>query len=78
MSVDLGAADGAAVALPGGDERQIAVRLTTKDGAYSIPPTKFLVPANWRRFHLSELINKVLETRRCTEQTFSYRHVHQS
>ena len=44
-----------------GEERQIAVRLTTKDSAYSIPSTKFLVPASWRRFHLSELINKVLE-----------------
>ncbi|KAK4052246.1 ribosome biogenesis protein ytm1 [Microbotryomycetes sp. JL221] len=47
--------------LPGGEERQIAVRLTTKDSQYSIPPTKFLVPASWRRYHLSELINKVLE-----------------
>lgn len=45
----------------GGEERQIAVRLTTKDSAYSIPATKFLVPSSWRRFHLSELINKVLE-----------------
>ncbi|ORY59879.1 ribosome biogenesis protein YTM1 [Leucosporidium creatinivorum] len=45
----------------GGEERQLAIRLTTKDSAYSIPSTKFLVPANWRRFHLSELINKVLE-----------------
>lgn len=44
-----------------GEERQIAVRLTTKDSAYSIPATKFLVPSSWRRFHLSELINKVLE-----------------
>ena len=43
------------------EERQIAIRLTTKDSAYSIPSTKFLVPASWRRFHLSELINKVLE-----------------
>lgn len=42
-------------------ERQIAIRLSTKDTAYSIPSTKFLVPSSWRRFHLSELINKVLE-----------------
>ena len=41
--------------------RQIAIRLSTKDKAFEIPSTKFLVPANWRRFHLSELINKVLE-----------------
>lgn len=51
----------------GGEERQLAIRLTTKDSAYSIPSTKFLVPANWRRFHLSELINKVLEN--CTLAT---------
>lgn len=43
------------------EERQIAVRLTTKDLSYAIPSTKFLVPSTWRRFHLSELINKVLE-----------------
>lgn len=43
------------------DEKQIAIRLSTKDAAYTIPPAKFLVPASWRRFHLSELINKVLE-----------------
>lgn len=45
----------------GGEERQIAIRLTTRDNLYSIPSTKFLVPSSWRRFHLSELINKVLE-----------------
>lgn len=50
----------------GGEERQLAIRLTTKDSAYSIPSTKFLVPANWRRFHLSELINKVLENCTCS------------
>ncbi|GAA5826659.1 hypothetical protein JCM5353_005005 [Sporobolomyces roseus] len=43
------------------EERQIAIRLSTKDSNYTIPPAKFLVPASWRRFQLSELINKVLE-----------------
>ncbi|SCV67941.1 BQ2448_62 [Microbotryum intermedium] len=43
-----------------GEERQIAIRLTTKDAPYEIPATKFLVPGSWRRFHLSQLINKVL------------------
>ena len=48
--------------IPGtGDEKQIAIRLSTKDPLYTIPPAKFLVPASWRRFHLSELINKVLD-----------------
>ena len=48
-------------AVQDGDVRQIAIRLSTKDKAFEIPSTKFLVPANWRRFHLSELINKVLD-----------------
>ncbi|GAA5912723.1 Ytm1p [Sporobolomyces salmoneus] len=43
------------------EERQIAIRLSTKDANYTIPPAKFLVPASWRRYQLSELINKVLE-----------------
>lgn len=43
------------------EQQQIAVRLTTKDKRYSIPETKYFVPRNWKRFHLSELINKVLE-----------------
>jgi hypothetical protein len=55
------ASTSAAVVETPADERQIAIRLTTKDTAYSIPSTKFLVPSSWRRFHLSELINKVLE-----------------
>ena len=42
-------------------ERQITIRLSTKDLAYSVPSTRFQVPARFRRFHLSELINKVLE-----------------
>lgn len=53
-------------AAPADPARQIAVRLSTKDKAYEIPSTKFLVPANWRRFHLSELINKVLENCTCS------------
>ncbi|KAK4046647.1 ribosome biogenesis protein ytm1 [Microbotryomycetes sp. JL201] len=55
-------AESTSASTPGGQDRQIAVRLTTKDAKYSIPPTKFLIPASWRRFHLSELINQVLET----------------
>lgn len=64
VTADLGqpVASTSAVAIGGtGEERQIAIRLSTKDPLYQIPPAKFLVPASWRRFHLSELINKVLE-----------------
>ncbi|GAA5855598.1 hypothetical protein JCM8547_001611 [Rhodosporidiobolus lusitaniae] len=61
MTADLGQPIASTSAAGAGDEKQIAIRLSTKDAAYTIPPAKFLVPASWRRFHLSELINKVLE-----------------
>ncbi|GAA5894528.1 hypothetical protein JCM8208_006265 [Rhodotorula glutinis] len=64
MSADLAQpiASTSTASIPGtADEKQIAIRLSTKDPLYTIPPAKFLVPASWRRFHLSELINKVLD-----------------
>jgi ribosome biogenesis protein YTM1 len=64
VTADLGqpVASTSTATLNGGtEEKQIAIRLSTKDPNYQIPPAKFLVPASWRRFHLSELINKVLE-----------------
>lgn len=61
MGTPIASTSTAGVPVGGGDERQIAIRLSTKDPKYTIPPAKFLVPASWRRFHLSELINKVLE-----------------
>lgn len=39
----------------------ISVRLTTKSVRYSIPNAKYMIPSDWRRFQLSELINKVLQ-----------------
>ncbi|KNZ54306.1 uncharacterized protein VP01_2983g1 [Puccinia sorghi] len=39
----------------------VTVRLTTKSTRYSIPNAKYLVPADWKRFQLSQLINKVLQ-----------------
>jgi ribosome biogenesis protein YTM1 len=42
--------------------RQIPVTLFTRHSSLSIPPTPFFIPANWRRFQLSELINKVLHS----------------
>ncbi|GAA5952773.1 hypothetical protein JCM21900_005797 [Sporobolomyces salmonicolor] len=36
-----------------------------------IPPAKFLAPASWRRFHLSELIHEVLENDSPTTFAFS-------
>jgi hypothetical protein len=48
-------------AQPAPSNATIPVRLTTRDSRYAIPDSKYLVPADWRRFQLSELINKVLE-----------------
>jgi ribosome biogenesis protein YTM1 len=39
----------------------VTVRLTTKSIQYSIPNAKYLVPSDWKRFQLSQLINKVLQ-----------------
>jgi ribosome biogenesis protein YTM1 len=39
----------------------LAVRLTTRRSQHAIPDSKYMVPADWRRYQLSELINKVLE-----------------
>ncbi|GAA5907059.1 hypothetical protein JCM6882_005158 [Rhodosporidiobolus microsporus] len=61
VTADLGQPIASTSAGGAAEEKQIAIRLSTKDAAYQIPPAKFLVPASWRRFHLSELINKVLE-----------------
>lgn len=38
----------------------IAVRLSSRTGEHAIPEAKYMLPADWRRFQLSELINKVL------------------
>jgi len=61
LSLDTSMADLGQPIASTSEERQIAIRLSTKDAAYTIPPAKFLVPASWRRYQLSELINKVLE-----------------
>lgn len=37
----------------------VPVILKTRTG-YVIPTEKYMVPTTWRRFHLSQLINKVL------------------
>ncbi|KAL1413670.1 ribosome biogenesis protein ytm1 [Vanrija albida] len=44
----------------GAPARQIPVNLFTRSAAYAIPQSTYFIPADWRRFQLSELINKVL------------------
>ncbi|GAA5970483.1 hypothetical protein JCM11641_007322 [Rhodosporidiobolus odoratus] len=61
LTADLGTPIASTSTAGAQEEKQIAIRLSTKDSQYQIPPAKFLVPASWRRFQLSELINKVLE-----------------
>jgi ribosome biogenesis protein YTM1 len=40
--------------------KMVPVVLKTKT-TYQIPSDTFMLPLNWRRFHLSQLINKVLD-----------------
>lgn len=39
----------------------IPIRLTSRADKHAIPESKFMVPSDWKRFQLSELINKVLD-----------------
>ena len=40
--------------------RQLPINLFTRDSPLAIPPSTYFLPAQWKRFQLSELINKVL------------------
>ncbi|CDZ97377.1 Microtubule binding protein YTM1 (contains WD40 repeats) [Phaffia rhodozyma] len=39
----------------------LPVRLFTRSTKYAIPPDQYLIPSHWKRFQLSQLINKVLD-----------------
>lgn len=41
--------------------KQLPINLFTLHSPDSIPSSTYLLPADWRRFQLSELINKVLK-----------------
>jgi ribosome biogenesis protein YTM1 len=41
------------------NEKMVPVVLKTKT-TYQIPSDTFMLPLSWRRYHLSELINKIL------------------
>lgn len=47
-------------ALAGEGTQQIPIKLTTRASRHAIPEAKYMVPSDWRRYQLSELINKVL------------------
>lgn len=36
------------------------IRLTSKTQRHALPDSRFMIPSDWRRYQLSELINKVL------------------
>lgn len=38
----------------------VPIRLTTRSVNHAIPATTYSVPLDWKRLHLSELLNKVL------------------
>ena len=40
--------------------RQTPINLFTRSPTHAIPQTTYLIPSTWRRYQLSELINKVL------------------
>ncbi|KAL7410122.1 WD40-repeat-containing domain protein [Mrakia frigida] len=40
----------------------LPVRLVTRSAQYAIPPDQYMIPSTWKRFQLSQLINKVLDT----------------
>lgn len=42
-------------------DRQLPINLFTQDPSNAIPQSTYLLPSSWRRFQLSELINKVLQ-----------------
>ncbi|RSH90780.1 ribosome bioproteinsis protein ytm1 [Saitozyma podzolica] len=42
-------------------DRQLPINLFTQDSSHAIPQSTYLLPSSWRRFQLSELINKVLQ-----------------
>ena len=41
--------------------RQLPINLFTRSAQHAIPPSTYFIPAAWRRYQLSELINKVLK-----------------
>ena len=51
------APDGASIG-----SRQLPINLFTRASTDSIPTSTYFLPANWRRYQLSELINRVLKT----------------
>ena len=53
QSIATGAATGSA-------PRQLPINLFTRDSPLAIPPSTYFLPSQWKRYQLSELINKVL------------------
>ena len=61
MADPSGSAGGAAASAAGAGSRQLPINLFTLHAPDSIPSSTYLLPSDWRRFQLSELINKVLK-----------------
>jgi len=50
----------ASTSAPPAAARQLPINLFTRSTTHSIPQSTYFIPSDWRRFQLSELINKVL------------------
>jgi len=62
MDIDSQPAGGPSTSATASTDIQLPINLFTRDPSQSIPSSTYLIPASWRRFQLSELINKVLST----------------
>ena len=60
--IDMASGADQAVGQTNAGPRQLPINLFTRDPSDSIPSSTYFLPANWRRFQLSELINKVLKS----------------
>src|SRR3954454_16606068 len=60
MDIDSQPAGGPSTSATASTDIQLPINLFTRDPSQSIPSSTYLIPASWRRFQLSELINKVL------------------
>jgi len=54
--------DHAMQASTSGQSAQLPINLFTRSSTDAIPSSTYFLPAQWRRFQLSELINKVLKS----------------
>lgn len=55
-----------------GGVTQLPINLYTRNPSHSIPQSTYFIPADWKRFQLSELINKVLQSTSALESPIPF------